>query len=125
MKHKYYDVIVAWAEGKEIQSKGISESNWETWYGEDPQFDSTRLLWRIKPDTLKIKFRVALMKNNSYGYAEYTTRNYTLVQTNCTEIQPNEKGERWYQSCLNPETHEFFIKWITNWIELEIVSEKN
>lgn len=55
-RHKYADVIVAWAEGKPIQCKqaGI-DGAWDKWgdfaynYGEVPDFDSGDWLWRIKP----------------------------------------------------------------------------
>jgi len=57
MKHKHYDVIVAWAEGKQIQVKAFSNSDWddvdmngEEWY-ECYQY---RIKPEPKPDYVKI-----------------------------------------------------------------------
>ena len=57
MKHKHYDMIVAWAEGKDIQFKAFSHSDWEDvdmngeeWY-EHYQY---RIKPMPKPDYIKI-----------------------------------------------------------------------
>jgi hypothetical protein len=49
MKHKHYDCIVAWAEGKNIQSKAFSHSEWEDvdMHGEEWYEHYT---YRIKPE---------------------------------------------------------------------------
>jgi hypothetical protein len=50
MKHKHYDMIVAWADGAEIQVKAFSHSDWEDvdmngeeWY--------EHYTYRIKPES--------------------------------------------------------------------------
>jgi hypothetical protein len=49
MKHKHYDMIVAWAEGKDIQVKVFSHSDWEDvdMNGEEWHEHYT---YRIKPE---------------------------------------------------------------------------
>ena len=56
MKHKHYDMIVAWAEGKDIQVKAFSHSDWEDvdmngeeWY--------EHYTYRIKPEPKPDVFR--------------------------------------------------------------------
>jgi hypothetical protein len=51
-RHKHYDVIIAWANGKEIQRQ--DEQGWFDWdnsLGLMPHFDFGN--WRIKPKTIK------------------------------------------------------------------------
>jgi hypothetical protein len=56
MKHKHYDMIVAWAEGKDIQVKAFSHSDWEDvdmngeeWY----EHYTYRIKPEPKPDVVK------------------------------------------------------------------------
>ena len=102
--HKYCEVIKAWADGKTIQQQNISQCNglWSNWYGvggETPDFGSEFLKWRIKPET--IKYRVALMKSE-------TTDGYWFEVVNL------------HITALELEEDVFFVKWITDWIEVEI-----
>lgn len=64
-RHTYADVIIAWAEGKPIQFKTITEKYlWEDFTGaplHTPGFNNPNLEWRIKPNI--IKFRIFLTKN--------------------------------------------------------------
>jgi hypothetical protein len=46
-KHKHYDVIVAWAEGKDIEIYNFYNEAWHICY--DPIWDTT-LHYRIKPE---------------------------------------------------------------------------
>jgi hypothetical protein len=48
MKHKHYDCIVAWAEGKEIQFKGDHYGGWITVLGAASWSESNE--YRIKPE---------------------------------------------------------------------------
>ena len=56
-RHKNADVIIAFAEGKEIQNKYKTSSNWFDWDSEMadtfPNFDRNDLEWRIKPTKKK------------------------------------------------------------------------
>ena len=56
MKHKHYDLIVAWADGAEIQVKAFSHSDWEDvdmngeeWY----EHYTYRIKPEPKPDVVK------------------------------------------------------------------------
>ena len=96
MKHKHADVIHAWADGAEIQDREPG-GNW---------FDSgPSPLWlehkeyRIKPKT--IKYRNFLWVS-SFG---------KIVVSCCTwEENGQESRENW----------KGFVKWISNWIEVEV-----
>jgi len=49
-RHKHYEVIVAWAEGKDVQFKYWDEKQWRDWgYTSCPSFTVTSE-WRIKPE---------------------------------------------------------------------------
>ena len=65
-RHKYYDVIMHWANGGKIQSSNIELENWVDFYASmyAPNFDSGLVKWRIKPKTKTIHYRNALLKNN-------------------------------------------------------------
>lgn len=53
-KHKWYDVIVAWAEGKTIQYKDVRVAGTTSWNDVPamgtPRFDEIRCDWRVKPE---------------------------------------------------------------------------
>ena len=65
-KHKYYEVILHWANGGEIQSSEIELENWVDFHTSmyAPNFDSGLVKWRIKPKTKTLRYRNALLKNN-------------------------------------------------------------
>lgn len=48
MKHKHYDVIVAWAEGKPIQCRPCGETFWSEVMKENPTW-SDHFEYRVKP----------------------------------------------------------------------------
>ena len=66
MKHKHYDVIVAWAEGKTVQVLDESEK-WSDVIVEFPMFDK-RGEYRIKPEEQK-DFAVAARIEFKLGQA--------------------------------------------------------
>jgi hypothetical protein len=79
MKHKHYDMIVAWAEGKDIQFKAFSHSDWEDvdmkgeeWY--------EHYTYRIKP----------MPKPDFYTYLTIT-HSHTGTQTLCKYGSDNVK----------------------------------
>ena len=71
-KHKYYDVIVAWANGEKIQHRYPNEDKWFDFCfdnehnGAVPAFNSKE--WRIKPRTITRKYRMALIKDSLMHY---------------------------------------------------------
>lgn len=66
-RHKYYDVIMHWANGGVIEFRSTC-SNTSCWVelqnDEYPYFNEEQLQWRIKPKTKTISYRNALLKNN-------------------------------------------------------------
>ena len=66
-KHKYYDVIVHWAQGGDVEFISTC-SNTACWIklqkDEYPYFNEEQLRWRIKPKTQVRRYRTALLKNN-------------------------------------------------------------
>lgn len=64
-KHKYYDVIVAWANGEQVQF--FDDCYYNQWIDHveskehTPDFGGDTL-WRIKPKTHRKKYRMALLK---------------------------------------------------------------
>ena len=50
MKHKHYDCIVAWAEGKTIQAKYHTIEAWEDWDSEKSPNWFKDVDYRIKPE---------------------------------------------------------------------------
>ena len=96
MKHKHCDLIKAWADGAEIQSKGENDREWEEercprWY--------VNTAYRIKPEVKK--FRVG-------SYRSYVKRENTPFV-----VSTNSDADGW-------ELSEDFVKWLTDWIEYEI-----
>jgi len=48
MKHKHYDLIVAWAEGAQIQARPHGSAEWIDFC--NPQWDANHSDYRIKPE---------------------------------------------------------------------------
>lgn len=91
-RHKHADVIIAWAEGAEVEGRDTPTSPWTrtstpSWY--------EKYEYRVKP--LAKKYRVALVKGADY----YTTTADT--ETDAAFI-----------SCSAG-----FVRWLTDWIEYE------
>lgn len=97
-KHKHYDVIVAWAEGKPIQHRGVGDE-WRDWNDSDvaPMF-RTQWEYRIKPET--VRCRVALFNGVYYKNSPQCANTTALA--------------------LAWEKHRDFVKWITDWIEVDV-----
>jgi hypothetical protein len=110
MKHKYYDVIMAWAEDKPIEFRIVYGDNTKSdWICFDdvgdtkksPNFDSGTIEWRVKPQTKTIKYRLALM---SYKSERYYTAVFTMSEEHLIEFENSTN----------------FVKWISDWIEQEV-----
>ena len=74
MRHKHYDCIVAWAEGKQIEIK-MSTGDWVdvTWF---PQFD-TKCEYRIKKEpVIEVKYFVKDDAYNTHHYIETCIHGY-------------------------------------------------
>ena len=78
MKHKHYDCIVAWAEGKKIEIK-MSTGDWVdvTWF---PQF-ATEYEYRIKKEpVIEVKY-IKLNSDFTYMLFDVEPENYSLKIT--------------------------------------------
>ena len=95
-RHKHADVIIAWANGAEIEYRLGPHERWSEapsprWYA---GFE-----YRIKPPAKK--YRVALFRLSSEAASTYTA---------CTDIQ--EEADSY-------EQHRSFVRWLTDWVEYE------
>lgn len=107
-KHKYYDVIVAWASGEQVQCLVKIGDEWDSLW-EDfeeptngvPCFNSPNFKWRIKPKTYTKKYRMALVKHPLWQDV------ITICLDGCTLDSPAE--------------HEVkgFVRWIGEAVEVE------
>ena len=94
-RHKHADVIIAWAEGKEVQVWDEGTNRWYDIKGKFPLFNEDRE-HRIKPPAKK--YRVALFNNNGNIY---------------TTTADKPEGVEFY------EKNTSFVRWLTDWIEYE------
>ena len=95
-RHKHADVIIAWAEGKDVQVRDEGTNRWYDVRGKFPLFNEDRE-HRIKSPAKK--YRVALF--HKHGYEPLT------VTANSSEVAKN------YKSMPG------FVRWLTDWIEYE------
>lgn len=95
-RHKHADVIIAWANGAEIEYRETSTSLWSwarmpCWY-EDYEY-------RVKPPTKK--YRVGLFK-------------YPSVEAVVSVANSEHDAERYKEN-------EYFVRWLTDWVECEVL----
>ena len=66
-KHKYYDVIVAWASGEKIQCNDTRfQPKWIDYDSScTPDFCDGYFEWRVKPKTITKKYRMALFSDGN------------------------------------------------------------
>lgn len=103
-KHRWYDVIVAWASGEKIQFKfARGGAGWEDYipaFKEDcPEWNDLDFEWRIKPETRIKRYRMALV--HDYGVVSVDITNSSLDDP----IEYNIQG---------------FIRWVGDTVEVEI-----
>ena len=96
-RHKHADVIIAWAEGKDVQVWDEGAKCWCDVMASIPFFMGEK--YRIKPSAKK--YRVALFRFSSEAASTYTA---------CTDIQ--EEADSY-------EQHMGFVRWLTDWIEYQ------
>ena len=94
-RHKHADVIIAWAEGKDVQVRDEGTSRWYDIKGKFPLFNEDRE-HRIKPPAKK--YRVALLNNNGNIYTS------TADTPEDVEFYEKDRG---------------FARWLTDWVEYE------
>ncbi len=93
-RHKHADVIIAWAEGKDVQVWDSDNQKWLDVVAEVPAFMCDE--YRIKPPAKK--YRVALFEDDS--------ESYVLAANNQASADVIEYRKD-------------FIRWLTDWIEYE------
>ena len=94
-RHKHADVIIAWAEGKDVQVKAPLPGEWCALSIATPHFYED-WEYRIKPPAKK--YRVALFKDGTEGY---------------TSTADNQETSNDYEGMHD------FTRWLTDWIEYE------
>ena len=95
-RHKHADVIIAWAEGKDVQVWDFTQNEWGDVTTESPTW-CEGWKYRIKPSTKKC--RVALFESDTSIY-------YTSTADTPEDANSYEKGRG-------------FVRWLTDWIEYE------
>lgn len=102
-KHKWYDVIVAWASGEKIQVRNskILNDKFTDFIGSNPSFDGEEWEWRIKPNTVTKKYRMALI---NYAVKE-------IIALDLSNYSLDFPAER--------EVHGF-IRWVGDTVEIEV-----
>ena len=93
-RHKHADVIIAWAEGEDVQVRDEGTKRWYDVVGSTPFFMGAK--YRIKPPAKK--YRVALLKDDSESYA----------------LAANNQA---YADII--EYREDFVRWLTDWVDYE------
>lgn len=94
-RHKHADVIIAWAEGKDVQVWDECAKCWCDIVKSIPFFMGDK--YRIKPPAKK--YRVALFNNNNGNI-------YTSTADTPEDVEFYEKDIG-------------FVRWLTDWIEYE------
>jgi hypothetical protein len=133
VKHKYYDIILAWAEGKPIQYRFIvitdvdRRSKWvdlsdSCCFKKSPNFNDGNVEWRIKPNVLF--YRVALHNVFYYGgdiKQDYAIKLHTSRKPN-VELEKCDDVARWLTDWTDVEIEKCgdFARWLTDWTEVEI-----
>ena len=93
-RHKHADVIIAWAEGKDVQVLDECTNRWFDVMPGSPIFSEDRE-YRIKPPAKK--YRVALFEDTISG------NTYTSTADKPEDAELCEKNQG-------------FVRWLTDWV---------
>lgn len=122
MRHKWADVIEAYINGEQIQTRRNLTETWHDIFALDkvenvnihfPNFNDSNVEWRIKPKMKKFKCRLALHKMGSGRY-------YVCGYDNSL----NCGIDGWFIRGEDP-SDPTFVKWVTDYIEFEVESEED
>lgn len=105
-KHRWYDVIIAWANGEKIQCQWSDAAvpHWRDYeYSEVPAFNDNKYIWRIKPKTVTKKYRMALVNTPKDGDK--------AIALDLDDYSLDFPAEREVQG---------FIRWIGDMVEVEV-----
>lgn len=110
-KHRWYDVIVALANGEKIQNRAQNiNQEWEDFslgVSEIQSFNCEVLEWRVKPKTITKRYRMALV--NMYGGIVVKEPYITAIDVSHFSI--DDPAEYNIQG---------FIRWVGEPVEVEI-----
>ena len=98
--HKHAELIKQWADGAQIQFLAC-----DSWVDCDPAWDSFAS-YRVKPERTFIRYRVALMK--------YTPVNIAQDKLEDIFFTLSTDSNRFLEKSSE------FVRWITDWIEVEV-----
>lgn len=108
-KHRWYDVILAWANGEKIQFNHCN-TGWTDYkpFGDNavPAFNSKDVSWRIKPKVITKKYRVALV--DMYAGVVVKEPFVKVIEITNSSIDYNIPG---------------FICWVGDAVEVEIETD--
>jgi hypothetical protein len=94
-RHKHADVIIAWANGEEIEYKWHGE--WHDWDNNSTPSFYEECEYRIKPKRVKKEGWVNVYPDNYFGEiarifpTEYLAREYTSLSVACIRIEWEEE----------------------------------
>ena len=98
--HRWRDVIVAWANGETVQWRRANSL--DDWYDRDDvcgySFDNKYVEWRIKPKTVTVTYRVALMRGKDLAWATAS-----LGESDEANIEKSETFSRWLTDRITVE----------------------
>ena len=97
-RHKNADVIVAWAEGAEVEYRKGPDRPWVPVPSPSNWYDYEGVEYRIKPPPAK--YRVALFNSGNNG-------------SSYTSTADTQKDVHFFEASHG------FIRWLTDWIEYE------
>lgn len=100
-KHKHYDVIMAWAEGKPIQFRTRTGASWIDWLDHLSPAWNAAVDYRVKPATMR--YRVALLSHGADIGGYYT---------HACSYEDNERDNR--------EAWTSFVRWLGDWQEVVV-----
>ena len=95
-RHKHADVIIAWAEGEDVQVRDEGTKRWFDVMPGNPIFSKDRE-YRIKPPSKK--YRVALFLKSD--------------EDSVAVVANSQANADWL------ETRSNFVRWLTDWVDYE------
>lgn len=96
-RHRHADVIIAWANGEDVQVRNSVTGEWADLRAAAPTFNGDE--YRVKPKPVIRKYRVALFIRGSGIYT-------STVDSDWDEHMFEEDDE--------------FVRWLTDWIEYKV-----
>lgn len=107
-KHRWYDVIVAWAGGEQIQCQWSDAAvpHWRDYeYSEVPAFNDNKYMWRVKPKTITKRYRMALVSTPKFNSVK------NVISVDITNTSIDDPAE---YNVLG------FIRWVGDIVEVEV-----